>query len=112
MLASLDVAEEPTRAMFAKLSKNQARIEKWAHALNSSFSTLYGSMLAMTTAWVFLPIVLIFVFMGSSSEFGAGGIACLSVLALMPVTKFFAEHFSTHCIGIHHCRQCCSVIFP
>ena len=35
MLASLDVVEEPTRAMFVQLSKDQATVEKWAHSLNA-----------------------------------------------------------------------------
>ena len=92
MLASLDVVEEPTRAMFAKLSKDQATVETWAHHLNDGMSTYYGIMLTMTVAWVFLPIVLMGVFMGSS-EFGAGGIACLSILALMPVKSFLQNTF-------------------
>ena len=83
MLASLDAAdEEPTRAMFAQLAKDQAKVERWAHSQNDGLSSWNGLMLSMMTAWTFLPIVLMGLYAGTS-EFGAGGFAMLSFMTLM-----------------------------
>ena len=85
MLASDDVEEQPTRAMFDRLSKHQARVESWAHHLSDGLSTSNGVMLVMMVTWTFLPVVLLGLHVGSST-FGAGGIAMLSFLTL---TFFF-----------------------